>query len=202
MKKKPIIVIGLIAINIIVFLILSLLGDVTSPNFMLRHGAMYPTAIDDSHEYWRFFTSNYLHFGFEHLMGNMITLGCAGPILEDALGRGKFITLYTLSGIAGSFLSYTEMVISDEYAVSAGASGAIFGVIGALLWIVLINKGRYKSLTSRGLIFLIVLTFFYGIHEAGTDNWGHVGGLVLGYTLSMIMYRKESPKRHIEKAEY
>ena len=68
-------------------------------------------------------------------------------------------------------------------AVSAGASGAIFGIIGGLLWIVIVNKGHYEKLTGKGLIFMIILIFYYGITEGNVDNWDHLGGLICGFVL-------------------
>ena len=86
------------------------------------------------------------------------------------------------------------MCHSNEYAVSAGASGAIFAVIGGLLWVVIRHKGKYESLTTRGMFFMIALCLYYGISTAGVDNWSHLGGLVIGFILSIILYR---PRRKV-----
>lgn len=189
-QKKPFITVGIIVINVIVFFIMEFLGDTEDSYFMATHGAMYPEYILNDGEYWRIFTATFLHFGINHLMNNMVVLGCSGNILEDALGHVKFLILYLISGIGAGVLSYLQMVHYEDYAVSAGASGAIFGVIGALLWIVVRNKGRYETLTGKGLLFMIALTFYYGITEGGVDNWDHAGGLIMGFLLAIIFYRK------------
>jgi rhomboid protease GluP len=177
----------LIAINILVFLVLEILGDTEDPEFMLLHGACFPENIAENREYWRFFTAAFLHFGFEHLLNNMVILGCAGHFLEEAIGQGRFLFLYLVSAVASNILSFVQMYRSGDYAVSAGASGAIFAVIGGLLWIVIRHKGHYEGLSVRGLLFMIVLCLYYGISTAGVDNWSHVGGLIAGFVLCMIL---------------
>lgn len=196
MDKKPsfvpVMTISLAAINIIAFFVLELLGDTQDVDFMMRTGAVYPVRLAENGEYWRLFTATFMHFGFEHLINNMLILLCAGPILERALGHPKFIALYLCAGVGGSTLSYLQMLKSGEYAVSAGASGAIFGIIGALLWIVIRHRGRYETLTGKGLLFMIVISLYYGIRTGGIDNWGHIGGLVMGFLLCVLVYRAKA----------
>lgn len=190
MNKKPYITILFIAANVIVFLALELLGDTESAAFMAEHGAMHPLLITQDGQYWRFFTAMFLHFGAQHLLNNMVVLGASGVILEEALGHIRFTILYVIAGIGGSILSCIEMLRADDYAVSAGASGAIFGVIGGLLWVVIRHKGHYETLSGKGLLVMIALTLYYGISTGGVDNWGHIGGLIMGFLLCMILYRK------------
>ena len=182
----------LIAVNVIVFIVLEIIGDTENAEFMYLHGASYPEAIYEDGEYWRFFTAAFLHFGLDHLLNNMVILGCAGHFLEEALGHGKYLLLYLISAVGSNFISYEQMCRSNEYAVSAGASGAIFAVIGGLLWVVIRHRGRYETLTARGMAFMIVMCLYYGISTAGVDNWSHLGGLTFGFVFCMILYR---PKR-------
>lgn len=191
-SKKPYMTIGFIAINVIIFLIMEILGDTQSSAFMAEHGAMHPLLITQDQEYWRFFTAMFLHFGGEHLLNNMVVLGASGIILEEALGHGKYTILYLTAGIGGSILSCLEMLATNDYAVSAGASGAIFGVIGGLLWVVIRHKGHYETLTGKGLLVMIALSLYYGVSTGGVDNWGHIGGLIMGFLQAMILYRKSA----------
>lgn len=192
LREKPYFTYGLAAVNILVFFVLELLGDTEEDTiFMLKMGAMQAEYVAEQGQYWRLLTSNFLHFGFGHLINNMLILFCAGPILEKALGHIKYLLLYLCAGVGGSILSCLMMLHSGDLAVSAGASGAIFGIIGALLWIVLRHQGRYETLTGRGLLFMIVITIYYGISNAGIDNWGHVGGLLAGFLLGVFFYRKK-----------
>lgn len=194
-NKKPAVTITLVIINIMVFVIMELIGDTENTVFMMKTGAVWPPFILDG-QYWRLVTSNFMHFGFEHIMNNMLVLACAGPILEKALGHIRYLILYLFAGIGGSVLSFLQMLYSGTYAVAAGASGAIFGIIGALLWIVIRHKGRYETLTGKGLLFMIVISLYYGISSGEVDNWGHIGGVVMGFLLSVIFYRK--PRKTVD----
>ena len=135
MYKRPeaVCTVGLIVVNIAVFLILSLFGDTENAYFMLEHGAMYDPAIIEGHEYYRILTSMFLHFGIQHLLNNMVLLGALGWNLELEIGRVRFLIIYFGSGIMGNLLSLFWDVSRGESVVSAGASGAIFGLMGALL---------------------------------------------------------------------
>ena len=196
--KKPIITIALVIINVIVYLILEQLGSTEDTEFMLKKGAVYPPEILRG-EYWRLFTAMFMHFGFEHILNNMFVFICAGPILAQGLGHVKYLILYLMAGMGGSTLSCLHMLQSGEYAVSAGASGAIFGIIGALLWIVIRHKGKYETLTGKGLVFMILITLYYGVSSKGVDNWGHIGGLLMGFVMAVILYRK--PRKAVDLSE-
>jgi rhomboid protease GluP len=186
--RKNCITVSLAVINVLVFVVLEILGDTQNSQFMLEHGAQYPTRILENREYWRFLTAAFLHFGFLHLLNNMVILLCVSPIMEKALGHVKFLLLYLLAAVGGGAVSFLEMYLSGDYAVSAGASGAVFGVFGGLLWVVIRNKGKYAGLNIKGMLFMIALCLYYGISTAGVDNWGHIGGLVTGFAASIILY--------------
>ena len=188
------ITIGLIIINVLVFLILEFIGDTESAGFMKECGAIHVPYILSGMEYWRLFTATFMHFGLQHLLNNMLLLGAAGKVLERALGKFKFLILYLIAGIGGSALSFGQMLSSGDYKVAAGASGAIFGIIGALVWIVIVHKGRYETLTGRGLVVMIGLCLYYGVATGGVDNWGHIGGLLTGFLLSIIFYRTNAKR--------
>lgn len=181
---------AIVVINILVFLVLEIMGNTQETIFMYQHGAMYPEAVLAGGEWYRMITCMFLHFGIRHLGNNMLILFFMGDYLERALGHVKFVFLYFLSGLGGSALSLLFMVYSKDYAVSAGASGAIFGVIGALIYIVIRNKGRLENLTAHRLIFMAVLSLYYGFTATGVDNLAHVGGLVSGILLAVLLYRK------------
>lgn len=189
--KKPFITAIFVIINVAVYLILEILGDTNDAAFMVEKGAIWPPYIMEG-QYWRLLTATFMHFGFEHILNNMLILVCAGVILEDALGHIKYLLFYVISGFGGSILSYLQMCYSGDYAVSAGASGAIFGIIGGLLWIVIRHKGRYETLTGKGLLFMIVISLYYGVRSGDVDNWGHLGGLLMGFLMGIILYRKRA----------
>lgn len=186
------ITISLIIINVIIYFIMEFMGNTETASFMLAYGAVYPTYITERGEYWRFFSATLMHFGFEHLLSNMVMLGAAGQILERALGKVKYLILYFVAGIGGCVLSYFEMMHSGEYAVAAGASGSIYGIVGALAWILILHKGKYETLSGRGMIIMILISLYYGAATGDVDNWGHIGGFIMGFLISAIFYRRNT----------
>ncbi|MCI9075459.1 MAG: rhomboid family intramembrane serine protease [Dorea sp.] len=189
-QKKAPCTIALAAVNIIVFLILSFQGMTEDAGFMLEHGAMYTPDIIYAGKYYELFTCMFLHYGFEHLMNNMLALVLLGWQLEHELGRVKYVLLYLLSGLAGNLLSLSVDLHTEEYAVSAGASGAIFGIIGALLYIAVRSHGRVGSVSGRGILFMMALTLYHGFTSGGVDNSAHIGGALAGFVLAVILYRR------------
>lgn len=194
MKKQKCTII-LIAINVILFLFLSFSGMTEDAEYMLEHGAMYVPYMMEGSEYYRLFTSMFLHFGIDHLANNMVMLAAIGWNLEYEIGKIKFLIIYLLSGLAGNILSAFGDIIIGEYAVSAGASGAVFGIIGALLYVVIRNRGRIGTISGRGLLLMIILSLYYGFTSSGVDNLAHIGGLLAGFVLSVLLYWKRHGKR-------
>lgn len=191
--KAPCTVI-LAAANIIVFLGLSFMGMTENAGFMLEHGAMYVPYIVGKKEYYRLFTSMFLHFGYDHLFNNMVVLVTMGWVLESEIGKIRFLIIYFASGFAGNLFSLWMQIKTGDLAVSAGASGAIFGVIGALLYVAIRNHGRIGDISGRGLVFMVVLTLYYGFTSGGIDNTAHIGGLVAGFFLGILLYWKRNRK--------
>lgn len=191
MKKTPeaFCTVSMIVINVVVFLILSFQGNTEDAVFMMNHGSMYEPLVVQGHEYYRLFTSLFLHFGMSHLLNNMVLLGALGWNLEIETGKVKFLIIYIISGLGGNFLSLAQGLSQGEQAVSAGASGAIFGLMGALLYVVIANRGRMGRLSDKGILFMIALSLYYGFTSEGVDNWAHIGGLVCGFILSAVLYR-------------
>ena len=138
-KNKNICTISLIVVNIAVYIVISMMGDPYDPVFMIHHGAAFTPFIIENGEYYRMFTSMFLHFGVEHLINNMIVLGAIGMHLEPHLGKVKFLVIYMLSGLAGNGLSLVTDILSNSYPASAGASGAVFGIMGALVIVVILE---------------------------------------------------------------
>lgn len=188
----------LIAVNVIVFLVLSFQGMTENPQFMLEHGAMYVPYMIEGEELYRLFTSMFMHFDLDHLSNNMIMLGAIGWNLEAEIGKIKFLIIYFMSGLCGNILSAYGDIITGEFAVSAGASGAVFGIIGALLYVAIRNRGRIGTVSSRGIVFMIVMSMYYGITNSGVDNLAHAGGLVSGFILAVLLYWKRKRKRRTQ----
>ena len=192
MRQKPeaICTVTLIVINIAVFFILTLFGDTEDAVFMLQHGAMYAPYVTEGHEYYRIFTCLFLHFGIAHLLNNMVMLGALGWNLELEIGKIRYIIIYFGSGIIGNIISLCYDLTLQQPAVSAGASGAIFGLMGALLYVVIANRGRLGRLSGRGMLVMVALSLYFGLTSSGVDNLAHIGGLVSGLLLAVVLYRR------------
>lgn len=188
--KRPVCTISLAAVNAIVFLGLSFLGMTEDAGFMLDHGAMYVPYVVEYKEYYRIFTSMFLHFGFQHLMNNMVMLLVIGITLEREIGKIKFLIIYFVSGLGGTMLSMWHAVLMTDYAVAAGASGAIFGLMGAMLYIAARNHGRVGQISGRGLLFSVVISLYLGYTGGGVDNFAHIGGALAGVVMAVLLYRK------------
>ena len=167
--KKPIVTYALIIINVIVFL-LSLFNE-----SIIQMFAVNRFFIADLGQYYRLFTGIFLHANFLHLIFNMYALYVIGMQLESFLGKGKYLAVYLLSGLGGSMLS---IFFSNGYSV--GASGAIFGLMGALLYFGYHYRVYLDSVVKSQIIPLIVLNLLIGFTSTGIDNWAHIGGLVGG----------------------
>lgn len=190
-KPEAVCTVALIVVNVAVFMIMTMFGDTEDAVFMLQHGAMYEPFVIQQHEYYRIITCLFLHFGIEHLLNNMVMLGALGWNLELEIGKVRFLVIYFVSGIAGNILSLFYDLSTENPAVSAGASGAIFGLMGALLYVVILNRGRLGRLSGRGMLIMVALSLYFGFASSGVDNFAHIGGLVSGFILAIILYRKK-----------
>lgn len=131
-------------------------------------------------EWYRIITAVFLHFGWSHLLNNMMLLTYAGCELERRIGSVSYACLYLLTGVVGSIASLLYYHSIGEVAVSAGASGAIFGVIGALIVVLIVQHTHTRNLTPRRLIFTAGVTIYYGLSTMGVDNAAHLGGFLCG----------------------
>ena len=178
---------ALVFINIIVFMVLEILGDTGNSRFMVEHGAVYTPLVLEG-EYWRLFSSMFLHFGFEHLAYNMFSLFFLGDILETIVGPVRYLLIYLLGGLGGNVLSLFMSIQSGQYKVSAGASGAIFAVMGAFFYIALRNRKSFGKDGMRRLGLMVVLMIMQGIVDQGVDQSAHMGGMAAGFLLGILLY--------------
>jgi len=184
----------MVAVNIIVFFILDFSGNTLDAQYMAEHGAFYLPYVLEYGEYYRLFTCMFLHFGINHLFNNMLVLVFLGETLERAVGKVRYLIIYLIGGLGGGLFSFYHEYHTGKIAVSAGASGAVFAVIGALIFIVAINKGQLENISGSRLLLMAGLSLFQGFTSTGVDNWAHVGGIVSGFILAVLLYRRKQKR--------
>ncbi len=194
LKQIPIGTAILTGLNAVVYIMLIFLGNTGSAVFMAQHGALYPELVIENGEWWRLITAMFLHFDPAHLVNNMLIFCCIGSRLEKVAGTVKMLITYFVSGILGNLLSLYIMYRTGNFAVSAGASGAVYGMIGAFLWIVILHHGHLEGISIRGILLMLGLSLYYGFTATNIDNWGHLGGLVSGFFIMIILYRRKRQK--------
>ena len=199
--KKSYITIALIAVNILYFLFLELHGSTeTDMEMMLKYGASFEPLIVEEHQYYRLLTACFMHFGMAHLANNMLVLFVIGGKLERALGHVRYLIFYLLAGVLANLFSLFWHIHTQEFLVSAGASGAVFGVVGGLMWAVIRNRGRLEDLSLQQLVIMLLLSVYLGLSEGGVDNAAHIGGVISGFLLAIPLYRpaiSRNPYSHL-----
>lgn len=181
----------IVAANILYFVLIIVwyggYGVIYDKDAMLLVGALsYNTFFQGA--WYQIVTSLFLHFGIGHLFNNMVLLIYAGCELERRIGKLSFLFLYFVSGIGGNVLSLLYYhAMGEDMIISAGASGAIFGVLGALALYLIQSKTETTNLTARRLVILAGLTIYSGITSTGVDNAAHIGGLICGLTGEFLL---------------
>lgn len=185
---------GLIAACVAVYVAVALAGQsygyplnvglVTQPPAVLAMGALVPAAIAGG-AVWLLLSSMFLHAGFIHLALNMLSLYFLGSFVEVAFGRGRFLALYLLSGLAGG-IAY--LYFGDFHGPVVGASGAIFGLLGGVLGYSL-RRGTFswQNPLIRQLLILTALNLYFGFSVANISNTAHIGGLVGGAVFGWLV---------------
>lgn len=182
--KTPVVTYVLIAINVLVFAaiyIYSAISGKTYNELIIDLGAKVNIYIIAG-EYWRLVTPIFLHGGIVHLLVNCYSLYALGSTAERLLGRKKYLWAYFVAGVIGNIFSFA---FSQNAGV--GASGAIFGLLGAMLYLGMERPAFFKASFARGVITTIVINLAYGFSNAGIDNFAHIGGLIGGFLASGVV---------------
>jgi rhomboid protease GluP len=182
--SRPLLSWVILGLNAIVWLLMTLNGGSTDTGVLIRFGAKVPWLVATG-EYWRLFTAIFLHIGFIHLAFNSYALYSLGPQIEGLFGRDRFLVIYLLSGSAGSVASY---LFSES--LSAGASGAIFGLIGALAAYLARQRdilGRRGQRRLTDVVVVILYNLVLSFTVPGIDVLGHLGGLAGGLLVGWLL---------------
>ena len=197
-KDIPIVSVSLAIINTIVFIVCIFTRDL-----LYDMGGLSVQGFLGQQEYGRLLWSMFLHVDTEHLFSNMIFLLFMGAMLEKETGHLCFTLVYFLSGLGGNVLSLVNKVISFDSSMSIGASGAIFGLDGLLLAMVLFSREYRNTVPPVRFIIMVVLSIYDGFVIGNIDNAAHIGGLAVGfvtgsiYTLAHNM-RQRKYKREVQ----
>ena len=176
----------LIGVNVVIYIILNM--------FLLQNGIDVISYFDNSWwavkgngEYYRIFTSIFLHADLNHLLNNMFILFIIGKRYEDSEGKFRFGLVYFFGGILASIASLSYNMILRNEIVSLGASGAIFALIGASVASVIKCRNKLRTISKRQMILFAIFSLYAGFANAGTDNIAHLGGLISGLLIGLAI---------------
>lgn len=186
-KKEPVTVL-LILINTLIFLVVEFTGGSENWQHMLECGAVYAPLILEQGQWYRLFSSMFLHFGAPHLINNMLVLFVLGQRLEPVTGKIKFFLIYIFGGLGGNMLSLFFDMYAGNASLSAGASGAVFAVMGGMIYVIIRHRGRVADLTVRQMLIMAAFSLYFGFASEGVDNVAHIGGLLSGFLIAVILY--------------
>lgn len=179
---SPFVSITLVTINCILFILCLIFGErLYTLGYLGLRGILFDK------EYGRFIWSMFLHADLEHLFNNMILLIFLGSMLEKAVGHMPYAILYFLSGIGGGALSLLVKIMNNDWSLSLGASGAIFGLDGLLLAVVLLLHDRVQDITPVRVGLMIILSLYSGFRSPTIDNAAHIGGLLTGLLAGLLI---------------
>lgn len=182
---RPVVTYSLLITCGLVFLAMEASGGSKSFPVLFRFGALMHEEIAAG-QWWRLVTPIFLHIGAMHLAFNGFALYQLGPVCEYLFGRPRFLAIFLLAGLGGTLCSYTF-----GHAMSAGASGAIFGLAGLLVTMALTKHAHLHPQARRSLLVgigpMIGFNLIYGFTMEGIDNYGHLGGLLIGGMLGILV---------------
>ncbi len=178
----------IIAINVAIYLILAFLSQNVNidPGLLVNAGAQVNLLVSQG-QIWRIFTAMFLHFTIIHIGLNMLSLFFIGTAVEVFYGKWRYLVIYLASGIAGGIATY---FLSAPNVIAAGASGAIFGVFGALGIFYLFNRrslGAFGGGAITNWLFWLGLNLVWGFATPGIGIWDHIGGLVAGMIIAALL---------------
>ncbi|MFM9277931.1 rhomboid family intramembrane serine protease [Paenibacillus jiagnxiensis] len=167
---------------------LVLLNGGFNTNTLVELGAQLNMGIYDT-QYWRYVTSIFLHGGFSHLFFNSFAILVFAPPLERLLGSVRYLVLYLCAGVVGNIISDAYFTSISQITVSIGASGAIYGIYGAFLYIALFQRNMMDEASRKTLYSLLILGVIFSLAVANINWMAHFGGLISGFFIYGLMIR-------------
>src|SRR5699024_1816022 len=167
------------------YIFMTLNGGTTNIESLLKYGAFFPPFIVEYNEYYRFITSIFIHIGISHIFFNSYSLYIFGPQIERLLGGTKYLLFFLLTGIGGNILTF----IFNFESISAGASGSLFGLFGAFLYLVHRHPQMITRAGRKNILSLLGINLVLTILVPSISITAHLGGLIIGYLLSYIFIK-------------
>lgn len=190
----------IVAINVIVFILIRFTNLLGGVNDITAKGALSWIFVKEEGEYYRILTSMFMHSDWSHLVNNMLVLLFVGDNLERAAGKLRYLIIYIGSGVIAGITSISYNMVMNNIVYSIGASGAIFGIVGAMLYILITNKGRLEDISSRQILLFAIFSLYGGISNVKIDMAAHIGGFIAGLLLALIIYRRPNTAKEIPNA--
>ncbi len=185
----PVATLVLLGANIAYLVFLYVTGAMGSSAGMVQYGAIYIPYVVQNHEYFRLITAMFMHFNLQHIFGNMLLLIMLGRLLEREFGVLKFVLMYLVIGVIANIASVYFYAKYSPFTITAGASGAVLGLVGIMVWILIVNRGRYQGISLSRIVFMIIFTIYNGVMGGGINNIAHIAGLACGFVCGILFYR-------------
>ncbi|WP_337034648.1 rhomboid family intramembrane serine protease [Paenibacillus illinoisensis] len=184
----------LLVANVVMFILLAANGGSTNTMTLLRFGALTNHELF-SGEWWRYFSSIFLHAGFSHLLFNSFALVVFAPPMERLLGSVRYGLLYLGSGVLGNVLALAWYNSAGEITISVGASGAIYGIYGAFLYVALFQRTMMDEASRKTLYTLLAFGIIFSFAMSGINWMAHLGGLLGGFFIYGLLIRLWRPRK-------
>ncbi|HNV33983.1 MAG TPA: rhomboid family intramembrane serine protease [Bacillota bacterium] len=179
--KSP--TISILVLNVLAFIMLEIFGGSEDLNTLVVAGAKVNILVQHG-QWWRLFTAMFLHYGLLHIALNSYSLYNLGTFAERIYGGWRFVVMYITSGLAGNLLS---TMFGQPYVVGVGASGAIFGIAGSILYLGVRRPELFKYIIGSRFITAIAINLVISFTIPGIDAWAHIGGLAGGFAIAWAL---------------
>ncbi|RAU96358.1 rhomboid family intramembrane serine protease [Paenibacillus sp. YN15] len=181
-------ILGIVAV---LFAAMEITGSSNSIRTLLDFGAMYSNQ-GETHEWWRYISSMFLHIGFSHVLFNAFALYVFAPPLERLLGKFHYAAFFLLSGLVGNAFS---MLFTEPPFIAAGASGAIYGIYAAYLYLALFHRHVLDEGTRTTVIMIVVMGAISSIVIRNVNLYAHLGGFLTGFAYFAVLTRRLRRRR-------
>lgn len=183
--KKSKVTFIFLSIMILYFIFISLNGGTTNNVTLVKYGALFPPFILEFNQYYRFITSIFIHIGIMHIYFNGYALYVFGPQIERLMGRKKYLLFFLLTGIGGNLATF----FFNFNSISAGASGSLFGLFGAFLYLIHRHKDMVSPQGRKSILKLLGINLLLTFAIPNISATAHIGGLLMGYFLSYVFIK-------------